>query len=169
MGAEEISSFWEEVDQASPGTILFLKQPPLCVNIALSTSSQTAATIPSMEPGRTVIPMTIVKTGNRLRHLRVNKKRGEKIDACGYYDHSVDLAFAVTYHKAQGRTINRVLLSLHDHGRSHITVASFYVGISRVRDSNHLRILPIDTAQRMKLLDLKFADELVQWWRSANI
>ena len=111
-----------------------------------------------------VIPMTIIKSGSRFRALKLLKSRGEMTSQCGYYDHSLDLAFAITYHKAQGRTLDRVLLVFNEAGHAKMTVSSLYVGISRVRHSSHLRILSLSAKQKDMLQRLTFRTELINWW-----
>ena len=54
-----------------------------------------------------------------------------------------DLAFAMTVHKAQGRTIERVVLDLTEH-KNHYTCMEFaavFVAMSRVRSREHIRLL----------------------------
>jgi len=53
--------------------------------------------------------------------------------------------FAVTYNKVQGETKSRVVLVLATPSGSklgNLTVEKFFVGISRVRHADHLRIMP---------------------------
>ena len=52
-------------------------------------------------------------------------------------------AFAITVDKAQGQTLERVILALsrREHQLSNFTYACLYVGNSRVKKSEHLRIL----------------------------
>ena len=54
-----------------------------------------------------------------------------------------DLAFAMTVHKAQGRTIKRVVIALTSRPlhRIELKYASVFVGMSRVTDRNHIRLL----------------------------
>ena len=54
-----------------------------------------------------------------------------------------ELAFAMTVHKAQGRTISRVVLalSMHPLKTSRMSYASIFVAMTRVRHSDHLRLL----------------------------
>ena len=163
MDASRSSAFWARVASALPGDVIFLDDPPLSVNIELPSSLHGVSQLPSLDASSPIIPMIVTKGGNRLRRLHISKRRGEKTDPCGYYDHSIDLAFALTYHKAQGRTIDRVILVLEDVGHSKLNVASFYVGISRVRRSSHLRIIPVDKKQRDRLEAMKFANELIVW------
>ena len=55
-----------------------------------------------------------------------------------------DLAFAMTIHKAQGRTIPRVVIALTERPYHLIQMefASVFVGMSRVACSDHIRLLP---------------------------
>ena len=166
MDPTQSEAFWTKVNHAAPGEIIFLDDPPLSVNIELPSSLNGVSQLPSLSTTSTIIPMIVTKGGNRLRKLHISKKRGEKTDPCGFYDHSIDLAFALTYHKAQGRTIDRVILVLQDAGHSKLSVASFYVGISRVRKAEHLRIIPVDKLQRSHLEKMQFSKELISWWKS---
>jgi len=54
-----------------------------------------------------------------------------------------DLGFAMTVHKAQGRTIKRVVIDLTDHPNhySRMEFAAVFVAMSRVCTSNHIRLL----------------------------
>ena len=54
-----------------------------------------------------------------------------------------DLAFSITAHKAQGRTIHRVIIDLtyHHTHYSRMCFASIFVAMSRVRQSDHIRFL----------------------------
>ena len=55
----------------------------------------------------------------------------------------LDLAFAMTVHKAQGQTLSRVILCFserHNH-INQMTLPSIYVSLSRVKLSDHIRIL----------------------------
>ena len=67
-----------------------------------------------------------------------------------------DLAFAMTVHKAQGRTILRVVLDLTEHPFRvcRMEYAAIFVALSRVRNSDHIRLLePSTTASRTSLYE----------------
>jgi hypothetical protein len=53
----------------------------------------------------------------------------------------LELGFAMTIHKAQGRTLPRVILALSVRPTQQIEFAAFYVAMSRVEERNHIRIL----------------------------
>ncbi|MGL5936289.1 MAG: DUF1810 family protein, partial [Cetobacterium sp.] len=65
-----------------------------------------------------------------------------------------DLGFAMTVHKAQGRTIHRVVLALSYHPSyfCRMTYAGIFVAMSRVTHGDHLRLLePLFTRDRLSL------------------
>ena len=68
-----------------------------------------------------------------------------------------DLAFAMTVHKAQGRTILRVVLDLAEHPSfcvCRMVYAAIFVALSHVRNSDHIRLLePSTTASRTSLYE----------------
>ena len=54
-----------------------------------------------------------------------------------------DLAFSITVHKAQGRTIHRVVLDLTSHPTDFCLMefAAVFVAMSRVKEKGHIRLL----------------------------
>ncbi len=65
-----------------------------------------------------------------------------------------DLAFAMTVHKAQGRTIHRVIIDLTDHPFEicRMKYAAIFVAMSRVEMKDHLRLLEPNTVQSRESL-----------------
>ena len=55
----------------------------------------------------------------------------------------IDLGFSMTVHKAQGRTIKRVVLDLTQHpiSANRMKYASIFVALSRVKSSAHMRLV----------------------------
>ena len=83
-----------------------------------------------------------------------NKKRS-------YLAHECELAFAVTFHKMQGKTVDTTILSLNSTtGISRkiypVSLPSLYVGCSRVHDHQHLRVLPLSSTDKAYLKTLKW-------------
>jgi len=83
-----------------------------------------------------------------------------------FYSPGVELGFAVTPEKAQGQTLERVILDLNC---TRLSVASLYVAASRVRSSEHVRALPFSVEQRLKLEQLRFAAPFEAWWRRTTV
>jgi hypothetical protein len=53
----------------------------------------------------------------------------------------IDLGFAMTVYKAQGRTIHRVILAFAHRPQQQMKFAAIFVGLSRVKQSEHLQLL----------------------------
>ena len=54
----------------------------------------------------------------------------------------MDLLFAVTYHKLQGLTLNKLILTINKHPNRllRLVLSSLYVGISRVHNMGEVRV-----------------------------
>mgnify|MGYP002806975476 CR=1 FL=1 len=68
---------------------------------------------------------------------------GEKIfPNYSVYNASVEPLFAVTYDKAQGKTLQYVILCLHKNSGFSASLAKMFVGFTRVINSMFLRVRP---------------------------
>jgi hypothetical protein len=74
--------------------------------------------------------------------------------------------------KVQGVTIrepNGLILDLRGGvGAARATVASIYIGISRVQSNQQLRILPLTSCEKHALSNLEFDEHLVAWLSSTK-
>ncbi len=81
-----------------------------------------------------------------------------------------DLAFVLTFFKCQGQTMDRVIIDLSSASRPDL--AGFFVALSRVRQSVHMRRLPdpddggVAFEQSPHLLRLTHNPQLVAWRRA---
>ena len=99
--------------------------------------------------------------------------RNEKIEVRGeerkinYQDTACSLLFAVTFHKLQGLTLDKIILSIGKHptAKLRVKMPSLYVGVSRVHNFTELRVLPIKQADKDFLKTLK-RDPLLKDWIS---
>ena len=73
---------------------------------------------------------------------------------------------AHTFHKIQGRTINRLILDLNKWPHGKLTHAMVLVGLTRVRDLAHIRTMPLLPGQSFKHLYTLRADSLMLAWTS---
>jgi hypothetical protein len=73
-----------------------------------------------------------------------------------------ELAFSMTIHKAQGRTIPKVVLALshHENNNFQMKYAHIYVAMSRVRKSDDLRFLSHLSGARPGDLGFKYVSTL---------
>ena len=92
-----------------------------------------------------------------------------------YQEHSIDLAFAITFHKIQGRTVGKIILDLNltpgsKNGIPTLDLFGFYVGLSRVSNSKNMRILPLQPFSNFQhLLNFHRPEELSLWLQGFNV
>ena len=157
MQAEELQN---KINSANPGDVITLDRAPACMNIRLEEEEElkkdkSGLTEECMNKwgqytivdGQVVIPVraskkhwdrgsqtkTIVPGGPLYLPSKVN-----------IYSHfPVELSFVITAHKAQGRTLENVILAISErHARgSNMSYVSIYVALSRVKHSNKIRLL----------------------------
>ena len=78
-----------------------------------------------------------------------------------YLAHEFELSAAVTFHKMQGKTVDKTILSLNSTNKISkrifpISISSLYVGCSRVHEHDELRILPLSLEDKKYLMTLKW-------------
>ena len=75
--------------------------------------------------------------------------------------------FAVNYHKLQGFTFNKLILTINKHPNPllRLVLSSLYVGISRVHSLSEARVLPYTDEDVDNLVKMKF-DDLLPAWRN---
>jgi len=150
---------FEEIANAPPGCVHMLSQTPLSINIIFP-----GASIADWPTGWSLSTTEVVIPMMQQRSEEVLKIPGHSQLKLGFYNFNVDLAFAVTFHKVQGRTLDRVIIDLNSPGLPKITCASLYVAISRVRLGKHLRLLAaISPERRNELMKLEFKEDLLEW------
>ena len=96
---------------------------------------------------------------------KIRSYRKQKIHFTNFRKHPVDLLFAVTYHKLQGVTLDKLILSINKHPnhRLRLVLSSLYVGLSRVHSLNEIRVLPYSSEDVDYLITLKH-DVLLKDW-----
>ncbi len=95
------------------------------------------------------------------RHRR--KKRAMSAATSGF-----DLGFAATFHKIQGKTVPKIILCLNKVPRDlgQLSTQSLYVGLTRVKRNEDMRIFPLRPGQNLDhLLRLKVDPKIAEWRR----
>lgn len=81
-------------------------------------------------------------------------------------DHSIDIAFAMTFSKLQGATIQRLIIVLGDVGKcllGKMCPKKLYVALSRVCKGCLLALFPCEDAELQYLLKIR-QDPVLQLW-----
>ena len=163
----EQANLEEALAHATGGEEIRLQSPPISVNVQIDDPSSFLLANSVSGDGKAVVPMIIRK--NIRREITLNNDVARKYRAdvekmqLAYVDHGVDLGFALTYHKVQGRTLDKVIIDLNV--TESVTVAAFYVAVSRVSHLDRMRFFPIFNEEtKDKLCAKKFNKDLVTWW-----
>ena len=85
--------------------------------------------------------------------------------------HFITPAFAITYHKLQGRTLKKVILVINFRKKGYLRPLdheSVYVGLSRVMKTDDIRLYPIDIENADHLFNMKPHANLVHWDNNYN-
>ena len=171
---DELEAVHSQMRSSPPGSTITLKHPPVSVNVSIP---ETFDGKPTARTRKQKAQQRILKK-HSLSHdeivipLQSNTGRKHKYSAAILQPHSgygrvwfeekfpFDLAFAMTVHKAQGRTIPKVVLALTHREVKQMGYASIYVAMSRVRHSDDLRILQHHTGKNPGDLGLRYIQNL---------
>jgi hypothetical protein len=148
-----------------PGSEIILEEPPVAINVAIE------PTLDGKNPSKRRQCQLDVLRNHSVLHahddpaepivIPIGPKKSSKSDSKKTYKFRsksvlapistvesynmfpLDLAFSMTIHKAQGRTISRVVLALTNRPSSQLQMkfAAIFVAISRVQHTDHMRIL----------------------------
>jgi hypothetical protein len=121
------------IEHAAPDEVVLLPNFPDYVNILISGVTTWNASDSLLGTEAFVIPVIIAKKPT----IKVLDKK------IPYRCPAVELGFAIIYHKLQGKTLDCLILDLNKRGcQSEVNLMSLPVGLSQVRQSIHVRILP---------------------------
>ena len=99
----------------------------------------------SIDQSKIIIPLNPSNKQNKQkRYCYFNKSLFSPVSSATVKDpFPYELAFAATIHKAQGRTINKVVVDLtkHPDGRLKLKFASVYVALSRIKHRADIRLI----------------------------
>ena len=155
----EITELLDGPNAPPYGSEIILNEPPIAINFKLQTG------LDGKEPSRVKkrqleelrrhsilskteedIVISISEKSDKSKSLRMRNGSpllGNVSSAAIRPIIAYDLAFAMTVHKAQGRTIPRVVIALTSRPlhRLQMKYASLFVGMSRVKEGDHIRLL----------------------------
>ena len=118
--------------------------------------------------GQAVIPLPLSHTSKAFA-LNVPGQKGIQKHFFKTKSHGIDMGFSITLHKIQGQTCRRLIVDLnHRPFPSHISYSGFYVAVSRVRNGDDLRIMPLqpNVSDLNYLASLQPPKQLISWLNS---
>ena len=131
------------IDSAVAGEVIILETPPFSVNVRLILQNGAHARDyddVSISLGKATIPI-MCKHHSKMLKVYVEGLGIIELNTCS---HGLDLPTAVTFYKAQGRTMDRVIACLNDPCQPpKLSFEAIFVFLSRVKHGKNCRILPL--------------------------
>ena len=160
---QRIVALEQRYREAAPGEIITVDDEllPQYVNVELPhIDARDWPEEDTIEPGKVVVPIGMSRSC-KIRVASVNGHRPRNVHPTA---HSYDMAFAITYWKVQGHTLDKVVLDLNK-TRPRIAIQMLYVGMTRTRKQDHIRIVPsITTPDALDYVTTIRPDPFIAWW-----
>ena len=100
------------MQHAKPGEDIYLRYPPQYINVSVDGRDPKEFSGLSLIDGEVVIPIGRSNKGNQLKtFVTANSGLTEVNSIC----HGVEVSFAITMHKVEGKTVHRLCADLNDH------------------------------------------------------
>jgi hypothetical protein len=160
---EEIRIATLQIVTAKPEEVVVLQINPYTINVHVPLANQnTWVDTETLILGRVALPIQM-QTGEKqlkVRPCNLHQLTGK----VNILPHAVELAFAITYEKIQGKAMKKIILDFNSAPTRPIHFDAFYTGISRVRRSCDLKIMPISTGLTLQhSKKLKPDQKLIYW------
>ena len=160
------ASFEDACDHAAPGETVSLDQAPKAVMATVHDKQCGAGDwigphAMANADGTRLIPVTPAKAKKAKGPVIGKGRRRQR--PLKVHETNFELGFAITFHKVQGQTTDRIILALEKpaRGMGLLTAHSLYVGLTRVRANEHMRILPLTPGCNLRhLLELEIESGL---------
>ncbi len=131
---------FQAIAKSTPGQVTDLRTPP--DHIIIDVKPQTGTQWPkhlnlALDANFIRLPIGLMSQCDK-------KAKVGTQESVTYYAHTVDLAFAITVWKCQGGTFEYIIALLkHSPGSPARIFEKLYVMITRVKEANHIRCLPL--------------------------
>jgi hypothetical protein len=130
-----------ELITTNTGSDIKLQYPPIYIHVEVPGADPLQFRGKSIIPNKVVIPVLLRK---KSEEKKVYFPFREQPVILKMKPHAVEFGFAVTIHKMQGQTCERLILDLNKRPFSpQIEFHRLYVALSRVKQSRYLRLLPL--------------------------
>ena len=141
--------FLTQIKHSSPGEHIHINNAiPKYINVKINITKDLKPlwkTYETILKDKFIIPIGFrSRTDKTKNDIRINDKLHKNKTITKQKENRVELAFVITFHKLQGKTIPNLIVELNERPFSpSITYNGFLVALSRVTHKSHLRIMPI--------------------------
>ena len=165
--SEDRISLDAKLRAAQPGELVLLQHPPFSVQMQIIDAQLgTFTEADTLVPGKYVVPV-MVDTKSQYEVIKpweLLRRQGSTIKNIKYRAHGFDLGFSLTFEKVQSKSFQRLILDLQSWPKMQLTAEKVLVGLSRVAELDHLRIIPFAPGQtETHLYWLKPSELMIHW------
>ena len=147
---------------------IILEFPPTHIHVKLPKANPNDFIVKSLIENEVIIPIPISERSTM--HKVSFPGRTDQLEK-KFKTHPIELGFAITVHKVQGQTCDRLILDLNKRPfRPNINFHGLYVALSGVKLGSNLRILPLhhNNNNLNYLQNLKPSEHLTEWLEAFN-
>jgi len=156
----------DRIAKAKPAETIVLDFPPLAVVVELlDVDLDRLSPGDSLVPGKAVVPV-FARSRSRFEPIKSWEtiSREDPIEGVRYRSIGVEPQFAITFEKAQARTLDGVILDLNQWPGIHLSFEKVYVALTRVKTRNDIRLMPLHPGQNFQhLYSLKPDARMLVW------
>ena len=143
---EQMEIIQNHLNSEPLGAILYLDEPPYAINVEIVNVNTNKWEQFSICTDKTVIPILQNKTYSKWKQTSImggENYQPSRVEVCSIFP--LEPGIAITIHKAQGRTIQKVILCLSKRESANMNpkYAALYVALSRVKNKNDIRFFYI--------------------------
>ena len=160
------ASLLQRIAAAEPGEVIMLDCCPVSINVEITHADLTKySKHDTLVPNKAVVPIPMVAY-TRYEIIKAHETFHQDITRISYKSVGLELGFAITFQKTQGRTIERLILDLNVWPSGSIGFEMALVGMTRVRDLKHIRMLPLLPGQSLNHVYKLQANKFMLAWRA---
>lgn len=166
---EEKENIHTSIITAGESEDVCLQYPPKYIIVSVPEANPDDFVGRTLVPGRVVIPVPLFNIPEK---LEIQLPGRPKPDIIMYRTHAVEMRFAITVHKVQGQTCDKIIIQLNKRKfMPYVTFSMLYVSLSRVRKSENIRLMPPQPSNgSLDYLDnLHPSEDLLTWLEAFGI
>ena len=170
---EDTVDLYKMIEKAAPGEVICLSSPPCSVNVQMFPGDKKARDeaknngMPTLVPDDLIVPILKNAGRSNVKDVFVKEGTGYELSKASVSSfHEVQLSFVMTFHKSQGKTMKKVIIVVPKRPREmrcRMSFEIFYVGISRVKMGDDVRLLYSNKEDLAYLCGLECSDYLKAW------
>jgi len=142
---ENLAELKVKIATAEPGSTIVLGYPPLFLNVRLANAiDNPLRPADTLLPGESIVPVPL---RSRSKYEPIKRwevlHRIEDIEGIRYRSICVDVGFAITFDKAQSKTLSTAILDFTQWPHMNLSFERVLVGLTRVKNTDDNRIMPL--------------------------